>query len=305
MIADMGYIPEDPTPLLYVSVYTESYREKAERLRQSLAKHGLPHALFLIPAIHCSVTPSGSQELRYSKPALIAKLLTSLKRPLVYLDCDLVVEQGPILFDELKRDAVDFAILNWAMLEVTDGWLPVPLEERRKLQAESRNLYAFGVATEWHSDSQLICSGAVQFWRPTPMTLHLLQRWQETIRRFPGVVDDVCLDYTFNNASAAERRGLRPAWLPKTYCRYPWWLFDQPVINHPQLPYNGEAWKKLTAADGTLRFYPDQGSRRIVSSELQRYLRECLIDIDRRELYRLEKDNQWVLVARFQGPLWP
>jgi hypothetical protein len=138
MIADMGYIPEDPTPLLYVSVYTESYREKAERLRQSLAKHGLPHALFLIPAIHCSVTPSGSQELRYSKPALIAKLLTSLKRPLVYLDCDLVVEQGPILFDELERDAVDFAILNWAMAGCRSHWKN-DANCRRKVEISTRS----------------------------------------------------------------------------------------------------------------------------------------------------------------------
>jgi hypothetical protein len=65
------------------------------------------------------------------------------------------------------------------------------------------------------------------------------------------VQDDHCLDVAFNYRSPDR---LRFEWLPKEYARYAFWIFSDPIIDHPELP-------ALASAD----FDTISGGRAIVS----------------------------------------
>ncbi len=49
----------------------------------------------------------------------------------------------------------------------------------------------------------------------------------------PRSEDDHCLDFAYNHG---DRAGLNPHWLPKAYCRYAFWPYADPVIDHPEFP---------------------------------------------------------------------
>jgi hypothetical protein len=275
------------TPL-FVSLFTHSYRAKAERLQHSLDSQDLDYAFYSIPQTHCSISPTAPDDIAYSKPSLIEQLLDRLDRPIVYLDADLVVCDRPVLLLDLPKQSVDFAILNWLALAENDGWSQFTEQDNLDFGTKGRTLYRFVVSVDWVSMSQLVCSGAVQYWTPTSAAKILLQSWKETILRFPGVVDDVCLDYAFNNLSEDVRSPMKVAWLPKEYCRYAWWIFDKPVIDHPAFPYGGEAWKALESQDGKSHFYTQACSSRQVNDQL----RQCVLDLDEMKVLCVVADRQ-------------
>ena len=43
--------------------------------------------------------------------------------------------------------------------------------------------------------------------------------------------------------------------MPKSYARYAWWIFDQPVIDHPQMPNTTTKWNEVTDINGRKRYY--------------------------------------------------
>ncbi len=173
------------TPL-FVSLFTESYRSKAERLQHSLDSQALDYEFYRIPQTHCSISPKAPDDIAYSKPSLIKHLLERLDRPIVYLDADLVVCEPPVLLLDLPKQKVDFAILNWLALSENDGWSRLTEQDNLDFGTQGRTLYRFVVSVDWVSVSQLVCSGAVQYWTPTSGAQVLLQSWQDTISRFPG-----------------------------------------------------------------------------------------------------------------------
>lgn len=92
-----------------VSFYTQgnAYEQYAERLRQSLLKHDIPHEL-------TPVSIAGNWErICAHKSTFIREKWHQSPLPIVWLDADATVEQKPTLFDEIDSD---FAIHKW------DGW---------------------------------------------------------------------------------------------------------------------------------------------------------------------------------------
>ena len=53
----------------------------------------------------------------------------------------------------------------------------------------------------------------------------------KNIKEFPKAVDDQTLDYTYN--FSLNTNDLNTIWFDKSYCRYKWWIFSKPIINHP------------------------------------------------------------------------
>jgi hypothetical protein len=146
--------------------------------------------------------------------------------------------------------------------------------------------------------TQLLCSGAVQWWNRTAPAFTLLERWQRVIERSVGSADDKCLDHAFNNFPGDAP--LRAAWLPKSYARIAWWIYEQPFIDHPEIPARAEGFVPLDELDGRRRIYTQWLKEPEIAPV---FPKDCLIDTQTRTLLRLS-DRVWRPVARFSTPLW-
>ena len=171
---------------------------------------------------------------------------------ILYLDIDVFFVDYPDVIVEISEANYDFAIYNWLNDEHNEAYIPI----NRKI--ESGNIYSdfymFSHCIGYHSNEQLICSGAVQFYRNSIKTKYLLESWQRVIANNPDYADDECLDYAYNNF-ILDLEDLKPFWLDKPYCRYPWWPHIKPVILHPDLPC-GKRSCHLTEINNRQRFYP-------------------------------------------------
>lgn len=262
-------------PFTTVAMFTPSYAALAERLRASLQAHGLCYALFEVPEVHRSISNGGSDDQSLAKFSFIRFALRRFRTPVLYLDCDVVVRQPLVRITSLRDSNREFAIFNWLADECTDCFVPFEASG-----LPPNRYYKFSHSVDLYAPEQLICSGAVHYWSEQPASLRLLERWADSIRRFPRSVDDKCLDYAFNNTDA----GMRPAyaWLDKAYARYAWWPHVKPVIDHPQFP-TPNAFLPVTPADGTERFYAANAEIRTVPLAMPR---DGLIDVEQRRIFR-------------------
>jgi len=213
---------DDVSPFIVCAMFTASYRLKAERLAASLERLGLAHALFEMPQVHRSISGRGSDDVAFAKPRFIGDMLRRFGKPILYVDADIVFRQPPSLIADLCASDIDFAVYNWLADAQNDAWMPI---------GDGR-LWKFYFAMDALSDSQLAASGAVQFWNGTPPVHELLAAWEKALVDFPGVQDDHCLDFAFNHRAP----DMRARWLPKEYARYAFWMYADPVIDHPDFP---------------------------------------------------------------------
>ena len=88
---------------LIVSFFTQSYKDKADRLINSLNNFNLNYKIFEVPTIHYSKSNKGSNDINYCMPKLIINMLKQFKIPIIFLDCDLVIVKKPNLFYSLKK----------------------------------------------------------------------------------------------------------------------------------------------------------------------------------------------------------
>jgi hypothetical protein len=291
----------DAARFVVAAMLTPSHARFGARLADSCRAHSLPLALFEVPAVHRSISVKGSDDLRYTKANFIRFLLGRFHRPILYLDADCVVAQPPALIDQLHAAQVDFAIFNWLAEQHTEAYVParIAVDEGSGPRPTSERFFRFSHAIDTKCDRQLLCSGAVQWWNRTAPAIALLDQWQRVIERAAGSADDKCLDYAFNNFPAGAAP-LRSAWLPKAYARYRWWIYERPVIDHPEVPASAAGFVQLDALDGKRRIYPQ------LLKELEVpyvFPKDCLIDAEARLLLRLTGQG-WRPVGRFSTALW-
>ena len=246
-------------PFIVCAMFTPGYRARAERLAASLTVLDLRHALFEVPQVHRSISPQGGGDLRFSKPRFIRSALARFSKPVLYVDSDVIFRKSPDLMTALCAGESDFAIYNWLADPVNDAWRPEP----------GTPLWKFFFSVEVASDTQLMSSGAVQFWKNSDATQRLLQDWEQALLQHPRSEDDQCLDFAFNHG---DRSGLTPAWLAKEYARYACWIYADPVIDHPDFPapITG-AFESLGAA----RFVREKLTR---AQKRQPFPREAVVD---------------------------
>jgi hypothetical protein len=261
-------------------MFTPNYLHRAQRLLASLESFGQCYALFEVPTIHRSISIRGEGDLSVSKPRFIRFLLERFDRPVLYVDCDVVLRKPPKRITTLAKKACDFAVYNWLADDCNDAWRPEP----------GTPLWKFYFRVDLTSQTQLMASGAVQFWRGTEAAFNLLTDWEQSLRNHPRSEDDQCLDFAYNHG---DRAGLKPEWLPKPYCRYAYWIYAQPVIDHPQFPQplSGQ-FHQL----GSERFDRAQLNR---TDKRQPFPRDMEIDTSARRLLKPQADGS-VSVA---GPL--
>ena len=284
-----GHAPE------YVvgAMMTPSHAAFGARLAASCRAHGLPLALYEVPSVHRSISVHGADDPRQTKANFVKFLLDRYQRAVLYLDVDCVVTDSPVALTRLLMEQqVDFAIFNWLAEEHTEAYVPADV-------APPGRFYRFSHSIDHYSRTQLLCSGAVQWYANTAGARGLLDAWQTVVERAPGTADDKCLDFAFNNA-AAGAAPVRAAWLDKRYARYAWWIYVRPVINHPEFPAPGCDFLPLHHLDDQPRIHTDKLTMPAVRPVFDR---ELLIDTHARTLLRLCAGT-WRTVGSFSIPLW-
>lgn len=209
--------------------------------------------------------------------------------------------EHPVLVDQLLGSQVDFAIFNWLAEEHTEAYVraDVTVADGSGSRPARDRFYRFSHSIDSICSRQLLCSGAVQWWNRTTAANALLEQWQRVIERSSGSADDKCLDHAFNNCPP-EAPPMRAAWLPKSYARYAWWIYERPFIDHPDIPATADGFVPLDELDGKRRIYTQWLKEPEVAHV---FPKDCLIDTHSRTLLRLS-GQVWRPVARFSTPLW-
>ncbi|HMK86871.1 MAG TPA: hypothetical protein VK437_13010 [Steroidobacteraceae bacterium] len=306
LVPDLPFIravhePPAAERLRYVigAMMTANHADYGERLAASCRAHSLPLALFELPAVHRSISRNGSGDLRCTKANFANFLLHRYGCPVLYVDVDCRIVQHPERIERLIAERVDFAIFNWLAEEHTEAYVPVsvPYWDGVARRVSQDRFYQFSHSIDFASETQLLCSGLVQWYANTEAARGLLARWQEVIERSPGSADDKCLDFAFNNHPSGA---MKVHWLEKRYARYAWWIYERPVIDHPQQPYSGEGFVPIEEMDGRRRVYVESLERRQVPYV---FPKDCLIDTETRKLYRMHQ-NAWREAGAVSVPLW-
>ena len=230
---------------LIISFFTKNFISKAIRLANSLDQLNLNYKLFEIPEIHFSKSNKGTPNINYCMPKLILDVFKDTKIPLLYVDSDIVFKKRPDLIFSFPEKKIDFAIYNFIEDTDNEGYLPLKLNIKKNGKLVPKEFFVTKVSVPLlnseNYDKQMLTAGAVAYFSNSKEAINLLKTWLKNIKCFPRAVDDQTLDYTFNIVLNKKNKKLNVYWLPKNYCRYNFWIFTDPIINHPdELTYRPE-----------------------------------------------------------------
>ena len=215
---------------LIVSFFTKKVINKAVRLASSLDQLNLNYKIFEIPEIHFSRTNKGTLNINFCTPKLILNFLKEFKSPALYVDADIVFKKNPELIFSFKDKKIDFAIYNYIEDIDNEGYLPFKINIRENNQTIQKEFYTTRVSVPLFNsqnyEKQMLTAGAVAYFSNSSNSIDLLNKWLENIKLFPKAADDQTLDYTFNTSFKAKKK-LNVYWLPKSYCRYKYWIFTE------------------------------------------------------------------------------
>jgi hypothetical protein len=280
---------------LVASMYTASYADRAERLRASCERFGLPYLLQEVPTIHNSISARGTPDLRYTKANFIRTLLEQRGQPVLYVDTDCVFRAYPALLDEFLDGGTDFAVFNWAADPDNEAFYPIDVRSGGRVF--HGRFYAFSHRVASYAPEQLLCTGCVQLYRSSPGIDALLERWHRTVRRFPGTADDSCLAFAFNNREA-RFPAIRSRWLPKEYVRRAYWIYVKPVIDHPDLSEPGAGLPSIPDGPQGREFYRERAE--IIAD---RFSESCIVDIQARTIC-VAVDGKLAVVGPTDWEFW-
>ena len=252
---------EGDAPFIIGAMFTPNYAEKANRLISSCRNLALPFEIREVQGVHWSISASGCDDPGLTKANLIRSLLDKHRKPVLYIDADCEVISRPVLIEESD---CDFAIYNWMADDYRDRFVPVDYSPGN-IPPKPHRFFKFHGALDFHSKDQLIAAGCTQYYANTTAARDLLAAWQKTIETFPRSGDDDCLDYTFNNLDRDLLSRLKVRWLPKEYARYVFWIYVQPVINHPDIPAPTARFTQIRCPNGRKRLYPERTEKRKIT----------------------------------------
>ncbi|HET7085331.1 MAG TPA: hypothetical protein VFI23_11210 [Rhizomicrobium sp.] len=288
------------SPFIVGAMFTAAYSEQAARLAASCEKFSLSYVLHEVPAVHASISPRGSADLSFTKANFIHHLLNAHGKPVLYLDADCEFVARPDLVTELAQSGCDFAIYNWLADEYTDIFKPMEIALADSPPAKGR-FFRHAGGIDWYSTTQLTCSGLVQFYGNSRAARALLSRWHRTVASFAGCADDQCLDFTFNNLGKTSWLYwfLKTRWLPKAYARIAFWIYAEPVINHPEFP-GKSAWPKIKDPRGRQQRYQSLLEKRDSARPVPK---DCIIDTEQGQVCKLV-EGQIVPIGPTQWKFW-
>ena len=278
---------------IVVSFFTKNYKDKADKLINSLNKFNINYKVFEIPTIHYSKSNKGSDDINYCMPKLIMKALSRFRLPILFIDCDMEIVQKPELFYRLDEKKIDFAIYNWLEDNDNDGYLPLKLNintsEGKIEKTYFINKVNVKLLNHSEKEKQLFSSGAVAYFSNSDLSNKLLKDWYKNIEKYPQLPDDQILDYTFN-FTFDKKNKLKIEWLSKNYCRVYWWIFTKPIINHPDNVSHREKdnFYKIT---GKKRFKIENTIKR----ETSKIPSDLIIDINEKKLLKIKNGKIFII----------
>ena len=199
----------------------------------------------------------------------------------------------PKLFYELRKKNIDFAIYNWLEDSENDGYLPIKLKVNSVEGEIEKTYYVNSINVKLLNnpikEKQLFSSGGVAYFSDSIASINLLNEWLENIVKYPKAPDDQLLDFTFNYSSTA-RKNLKVEWLDKSYCRVFWWIFSEPIINHPgnMTHRSNDNFFKIT---GKERFKIENTVKRNNS----KVSKEFIIDAENKKILKIEKGKIFIV----------
>ena len=188
---------------------------------------------------------------------------------------------------------IDFAIYNWLEDSENDGYLPVKLKinsERGEIEETYyKNSVNVKLLNNPNKEGQLFSSGGVAYFSESNSSINVLNEWLENIIKYPKAPDDQLLDHTFNYSSTV-RKNLKVEWLDKSYCRVFWWIFSQPIIDHPgnMSHRENDNFYKIT---GKERFKIENTIKRNSS----KVSKEFIIDAKNKKILKVEKGKIFIV----------
>jgi len=285
---------------LIASFFTLNYKDKADRLIESLKNLKLNYKIFEIPSIHFSKSNNGSDDINFCQPKLILDLIKQFNIPILFVDSDMVFCQKPTLIYKLKDNDIDFAIYNHLEDSENDGYLPLKLKVKIPSGETDKIFYINSFndkrINNANKEKQLISSGAVSYFSNSNSSKLLLKKWLGNIKSYPKAPDDQLLDFTFN-VEEKIRQNLNVKWFDKSYCRISWWIFSKPIINHPD---------KLT--DRKIDFYEVTGKKRFNVENTDEITdrkigKDLIIDIQDKLILRV-KDKKLYVVKKLDENIY-
>lgn len=215
---------------LVVSCFTKNYEHYAKEFLHSILDKRLPCVIYEIPEIHHSVSISGTEDMRFSKHNFIISCLRYFKSNILFLDIDLILIDYPDIF---LNSRFDFMIYNWLSDIHNTGYR---IEEDSIDNISKSNHihkeYKPVINIPYYDPNQLLCSGPVQYYKPKPEIFRFLSTLGEYLSLNPLASDDHLMDVFFN----FNKFNISYGWLPKEYCRFPWWPHIKPTILHNNWP---------------------------------------------------------------------
>jgi hypothetical protein len=279
------FLHRDGSTVVVCAMFTPDsprFFQCADRLARSCEKYELPYRIYKVPEVHKSLSPSGTDNLSFTKVNFIySNLMRFPDKNVLCLDVDIFFADYPEQIVQISNSGYDFAIYNWLNDEHNEAYLPMS----GKLEAGNRysDFYIFSHSINYLSTEQLICSGGVQFYRNSPEAKHLLKSWEAFLAGHSHFAEDQCLDYVYNNF-ILESVHMKPFWLDKSYMRFPWWPHVKPVIMHPGL-LSSRRNPRLNEMNDRKRFYPERCRKN--ESEFI-FPPDCIIDTRQRLLLKYE-----------------
>lgn len=154
----------------------------------------------------------GYQNAISYKPTFILKMLKKWKRPVIYLDCDMLIHKPPLIFTTNKYD---FMAFNW--------------------NGDARVTNQKSVLFDWHV---LETSGGVFYFNNTLPARQLLLGWETRLKQNPKMADDRILAMVFKEFTDKSPNRLRYYWIPMEYFYVPQYYrgtipHHTVVISHP------------------------------------------------------------------------
>tara|TARA_B100001093_G_scaffold219723_1_gene210697 strand:- start:176 stop:886 length:711 start_codon:yes stop_codon:yes gene_type:complete len=234
-------------------------------------------------------------------PKLILDIFNDTKIPLLYVDSDIVFKKKPELIFSFTEKKIDFAIYNFIEDTDNEGYLPLKINIKQNDKLVPKEFFVTKVSVPLlnskNYEKQMLTAGAVAYFSNTKVAIDLLKRWLENIKRFPRAVDDQTLDYTFN-IDLNEKKKLNIYWLPKNYCRYNFWIFTDPIINHPdELTYRPE--DNFDDITGIKRYIRKNILKRINAKIDKTHL----IDIEKKLILKIV-NNKIEIVKKFSNEIF-
>ncbi len=266
------------------------------RLLNSCKKFDLSYAIFDVPYIHKSISSNGTNDTTYTKANFILNMFKKYpNKNILYVDIDIEINEFPELFNHISQNNYDIAIYNWFNDKNNEIYIPVNYKLNKK--DIPLNFYVFFHKFEEYDPTQLVCSGAVQYYGNNQKSTDFLKKWHHFISKYPDYEDDQMLDLVYNNFYTNK---LKTYWLEKNYCRYPFWPHIKPVINHVGFPAPSRNIQ-LNKIKNYFRYYPKKAQ--INDTDLI-FPQNYIIDIKKRVLLKFE--NQKLVETKLLNcKFWP